>query len=228
MPALAVLAGCASAPGPDHRRPGAEGAPERHGSFFISPMGEPFRNAAGAPAFAWFSNADADKDGAISLAEMEGDAARFFATLDLDRDGEIDPAEVTRYEEEIAPELHQLGRFGAGAGGGASGRFGGGRGAGRGGGGGGRGRGHGGGGGPRGGNPEGGGRPGGGRAAGLGGAGGLLNLPEPVTAADADMNRGVSAAEYGRAAGQRFLLIDLDRDGRITPEEIHPRRPRRR
>jgi hypothetical protein len=119
-----------------------------------------------------------------------------------------------------------LSRFGGGGGGGGAGQsggHGGGRGMG-GGGGGGRGMGRGGG-GRRGGSADGGGRPAG-AGAGAGGRGpGLLNLPEPVTAADADMNRGVSAEEFRHAADQRFLLLDLNRDGRITPDELHPRRP---
>ncbi|MDB5694235.1 MAG: EF-hand protein, partial [Alphaproteobacteria bacterium] len=113
LPALVLVAGCVSAPEPGHRRMGPGAGPERHRSFFMSPMGEPFRNnGSGAPPEGvWFANADANRDGAISLAEMEADASRFFATLDVNGDGEIDPAEITRYEEEIAPELHQLNRF---------------------------------------------------------------------------------------------------------------------
>ncbi|MDB5693035.1 MAG: hypothetical protein JWO81_2098, partial [Alphaproteobacteria bacterium] len=87
-----------------------------------------------------------------------------------------------------------------------------------GGGGGGRGMGRGGGG--DGGGPEGGSRPAGAEGRGMGG---LLNLPEPVMAADADMNRGVSAAEFRHAADQRFLILDLNRDGKITPDEIRSR-----
>jgi len=70
---------------------------------------------------------------------------------------------------------------------------------------------------------------------GLDGAGrySFLNIPHPVMAADADMNRGVSSGEFGQAADERFALLDKDRDGRLARAELPPlplpriRRPRR-
>lgn len=53
----------------------------------------------------WFNQADANHDGALTAAELQQDAARFFVTLDVRRDGEIDPEDVDRYENEIAPEI---------------------------------------------------------------------------------------------------------------------------
>ena len=50
----------------------------------------------------------------------------------------------------------------------------------------------------------------------------LLNIPQPVISADADFNRGVSRAEFRHTAGQRFLLIDRNHDGRITRDELTP------
>jgi hypothetical protein len=50
----------------------------------------------------------------------------------------------------------------------------------------------------------------------------LLAIPQPVISADADLNRGVSPAEFRHTAGQRFLLIDRNRDGRITRDELAP------
>ncbi len=44
----------------------------------------------------------------------------------------------------------------------------------------------------------------------------LLNIPEPVISADSDFNRGVSTAEFRRAALKRFKLLDLNRTGRLT------------
>jgi len=69
---------------------------------------------------------------------------------------------------------------------------------------------------------------------GLDGAGrfSFLNIPHPVMAADVDMNRGVSRAEFSQAAGERFALLDKDRDGRLARAELPPlpqprlRRPR--
>ena len=74
---------------------------------FISPMGEPFRRTQGAgePVERWFQGADTDRDGGLSVTEFQADAARFFGTLDVNHDGEIDPAEISRYETEIAPEV---------------------------------------------------------------------------------------------------------------------------
>jgi hypothetical protein len=50
----------------------------------------------------------------------------------------------------------------------------------------------------------------------------LLAIPQPVISADADFNRGVSPAEFRHTAGQRFLLIDRNHDGRITHDELSP------
>ncbi|MBV9931653.1 MAG: EF-hand domain-containing protein [Alphaproteobacteria bacterium] len=198
-----------------------------HGSLFLSPMGEPFRSDDPTHDLVgdWFAAADTNHDGALTVAEFEADAARFFATLDINRDGEIDPDELTRYETQLAPEV-QVGRqMGVGMGGFRRGE-GGGRGGGRGGWGG------------RGGGPRtqegrgsripegaGGARmSNGGFDPGLEGAGrySFLNIPEPVISADADFNRGVSLKEFVAAAGQRFVLLDANRDGRLTRDELPP------
>ena len=50
----------------------------------------------------------------------------------------------------------------------------------------------------------------------------LLAIPQPVISADADLNRGVSPAEFRHTAGQRFLLVDRNHDGRLTREELSP------
>src|SRR5688500_12697137 len=64
-------------------------APERS-ALFISPMGEPFRPEGNGEGLAiWFAGADADRDGALTVAELARDAARYFAALDTDGDGEI-------------------------------------------------------------------------------------------------------------------------------------------
>ncbi|HEX8308335.1 MAG TPA: hypothetical protein VF645_07935 [Allosphingosinicella sp.] len=60
----------------------------------------------------------------------------------------------------------------------------------------------------------------------------FLDIPHPVMAADEDLNRGVSRAEFDRAAAERFKLLDKDRDGRLMRAELPPlpqprlRRPR--
>jgi hypothetical protein len=165
------------------------------GSVFLSPMGEPFRSdrPAADNAGTWFAAADRDGDGALTPAELRDDAARFFAALDGDGNGEIGPAEIARYENELAPEV-QVGLQMRGAGVGDW----------------------------RG--------PGSRRRRipiydkGIEGAGryAFLNIPQPVIAADVDMNRGVSRDEFERAAGQRFALLDSDRDGRLARAELPP------
>ena len=158
--------------------------------LFMSPMGEPFRSSADNVG-TWFEAADRDRDGALTAAELRQDAARFFAALDSDGDGEIEPAEMARYENEVAHEV-QVGLQMRGAGVGDW------RGAGS------RRR----------------------RVAlfdeGIQGAGrySFLNIPQPVIAADSDMNRGVSSEEFQQAAGERFALLDSDRDGRLARAEL--------
>jgi hypothetical protein len=74
---------------------------------FVSPMGEPFRAPAGQPypSAAWVAGADTNHDGAIDRTEFVADAQRFFRTLDLDHDGRLTPEEVTAYEANVAPEI---------------------------------------------------------------------------------------------------------------------------
>jgi Ca2+-binding EF-hand superfamily protein len=216
-----------------------EGRPEprpRSGSLFVSPMGEPFRDGE-HPERAWFAGVDANHDGQLTRSEFIADAMRFFATLDVDHNHAIGPTEIDRYEQEIVPEI------GVGGGDGfAPPRNGGGRppGGGRRGGGGGPpggglGGGDMGGGGPPGGGMGGGGHHGGGgdgspsgRGANQGymfhasGAGrfGYIATPEPVTAADTDLNRSVTDKEFIEAAGRRFALLDTNGDGMITAKEL--------
>jgi len=157
---------------------------------FISPMGEPFRRSQGQgePVERWFTGADTDHDGALSVTEFQADAARFFGTLDVNHDGEIAPDEINRYETEIAPEVQtgmRMATFGTRErdrrlqtrrGEGPFGM----------------------------------------------GSQALLAIPEPVVSADSDFNRGISPAEFRHTAGQRFLLVDRNHDGRISHDELSP------
>jgi Ca2+-binding EF-hand superfamily protein len=210
--ALAALLLAAAPLAPDASRPPAGPA----AGLFVSPMGEPFREGAREAGLErWFAGADSDGDGALGADELRRDAARFFALLEMDKDGEIEPAEMTRYESEIAPEI-QLGRgpmtrreimrmrrddeqaLGAPQGGILAGphRI-------------------------RGGNAY-------GDVEDREGAGrfGLINMPQPVMDADSDLNRGVSAAEFATAAGRRFLLLDTDKDGKLARAELVAQLPR--
>jgi EF hand len=186
---------------------------------FISPMGEPFRpNAPGDDTLAdWFRRADSNHDGVLTVAEMQADAERFFATLDADHDGEIDPDELAHYEWEIAPDIQVMSRTRRVAGetsktmrragaerGPGDGQW------------------------RRGENDED--DSGGGGAHGRGGGIGdglegaaryaLLNIPEPVAAADTDFDRGITLSEFRQAAIARFQLLDSAHQGKLGLSQL--------
>ena len=167
---------------------------------FISPMGEPFRSkAAGDDTLVnWFAQADRDRDGAMTAAEMRIDAERFFALLDRDADGEIHPGEIVEYEWEMAPEVQvnaqrRLARGETAPAADKPDRRGGRRGV---------------------------------RPAydpyGLQGAAryALLNLPQPVAAADSDLDRAITLDEFRKAAATRFGLLDRAGDQRLSLPDL--------
>jgi hypothetical protein len=175
---------------------------------FISPMGEPFRarSATQDTLSDWFNQADRNHDGALTAPEMVADAERFFATLDTDHNGEIEPEELANYEYEIAPDIQVMSKTRRAPG-------------------------------VAGPKPESrksrrrredemeeaalalrGGLQGGARY-------GLLNIPEPVAAADTDFDRGVSLVEFRQAALARFALLDSTRSGRLTLAQLEALRP---
>jgi Ca2+-binding EF-hand superfamily protein len=49
---------------------------------------------------------------------------------------------------------------------------------------------------------------------------GLLQIPEPVSSADSNFNRGVSADEFTKTAAARFRLLDVNHAGRLTLPEL--------
>ncbi|RZM36897.1 MAG: EF-hand domain-containing protein [Sphingomonas sp.] len=207
----AALAGCASQA---TQRRGGYGASEPghrpahgRGQLFISPMGEPFRasSRSGAAQSLWFTGADADGDGRITLAEFQRDAARFFAVLDRAKDGEIDPEDIAYYENVLVPEI-RVATGGRGpmseGGGGRDGNRNGGQGSG-----------------------SGGGGSNGKKAAAvherIGAARfGFFDLPEPVIAADVNLNRGIDTGEFATAAATRFTALDRNHDGGLARGEL--------
>lgn len=219
MTALALsLAACASEPRGRHG-PGREGlrGPPARPRLFISPSGEPFRGDNGLAA--WFAGADTDHDGSLSEAEFAADALRFFKTLDKNGDGKIDGFELQAYEHDVVPEIGEVDlleplaqggpRRGGGFPGGGVGRRGGGRGGGRGGTGG-----------------QGGAAPQGSpvQAPGAGREGaarfGLLNEPEPVANADANVDGQVSLSEWKTAVARRFARLDRMHTGRLILSDL--------
>jgi hypothetical protein len=157
----------------------------------------------------WFVRADRNRDGAITADEMQADADRFFATLDSNRDGEIDPEELVQYEWEIAPDIQVMSRTrpppGHAA---AKARQESADGAPR--------REH------RRSNAGNGDDFTGNLTGSLQGAAryGLLNLPEPVAAADTNFDRGISLSEFRQAAAARFQLLDTSRIGKLTLDQL--------
>jgi len=165
---------------------------------YIAPMGQPFRTDGQTdPMKAWFTVADTDHDGKLTLAEFRADADRYFTILDRDNSGEIDPEEMSFYENQLAPEikLYQRGQdkrprtgkqkheakaaarqradyvapYGAGI-------------------------------------------------------WASLNIPQPIVSADLDLNRGVSRAELAEVASRRFPLLDPAGRGALTYDTL-PRSP---
>jgi hypothetical protein len=186
-------------------------------------MGEPFR--AHTPTddtlADWFYQADRNHDGVLTVDEMVADAERFFGKLDSDHDGEVGPEEIANYEYEVAPEIQVMSKTRPVAGQ--------------------RipvakkahpddsadaddsddpiGRGH---------SHE--------RqrdragevdaSLGIGGAlqgaarYSLLNIPEPVAAADTDFNRSITLEEFRQAAIARFQLLDSTHGGKLPLAQL--------
>jgi hypothetical protein len=207
--------------------------------LFMSPCGEPYRGKPGDPypAALWFKQADLNHDGVIDLKEFRADHEGFFDALDADGNGVLDGPELAFYERQVAPDVFTPERFSQllrpepalaslewrdGAElilvqqylpglvqtpeGGHPGE-------------------------PHGYNPD---------AAGsakgpmsdLGATRrqpkelvaaapyGLLAEPEPVRAADTDLDGRVTKAEFLAAADRRFKALDKRKDGRLTLDEL--------
>ena len=194
--AMLLAAAPASTPAPD----GDIVVVGRPSPPFISPMGEPFRTRSDSKdAFsAWFARADRNRDGQLTPVEMQADAERFFAELDSNGDGQIDPTEIVHYEWELAPEVQVNSRLQRPRAEAAR-------------------------------NPKArrvkrddpydpGGLQGASRYA-------LINLPQPVAAADRDFNRAVTLSEFRQAAAVRFALLDSGNDGALALAELEARLP---
>lgn len=94
---LALLGGCSRAP----QRPPAP-------QSVASPNGEPLGYAGDAATCTgllaeWFGRTDTDRDGALSLAELQTDARRWFVRADTDGDGAILVHELTALRRSLEP-----------------------------------------------------------------------------------------------------------------------------
>lgn len=207
---LLVAAQAAAVPPPLPQKPivvtGRGGVP------FISPMGEPIRaRTPNEDTLArWFNQVDRNHDGYLTPDELVADAERYFAILDTNHDGQIDPDELVHYEWTVAPEIQVNSRLrrarapGEPAPKADTDAY-------------------------KGENKE-------ARQSrrsdrdenyGLQGAAryALLNLPEPVVAADADFNRAITLQEFRQAALDRFQLLDKKHEGRLTLQELEAMKP---
>jgi Ca2+-binding EF-hand superfamily protein len=163
---------------------------------FFSPSGQPFHAGPGQPypATKWFEQADADKDGKISHDEFVKDATAFFNRLDTNHDGYINSPENSAYENKVAPEIQTID--------------------------------------PRIRQPK-------NYVAQSDGSGdtdptagryqkqivgasqyGMIDEPQPIRAADANLDFRVKTDEWVIASNQRFTILDSNGDGFITPDEL--------
>lgn len=221
LSAMFSVAASQASPAPVFTAPAAA-KPGNRNALFVSPMGEPFRGqpTRAAALEAWFVQADKDGNRSLSVGEMQADAARYFAVLDRTKDREIDPDDINHYESAVVPEIRMMGagrptqvRYTRVPDGGSTVDQG-----------------------------TGGGGLAGSQAAdrntgvtgrvrksapdhGLKGAGwlGLLNIPQPITSADSNFNRGISESEFLKAASTRFVLLDTDRNGTLSLGELQTR-----
>jgi hypothetical protein len=74
---------------------------------FISPCGKPYRAATGAPypVVDWFKEVDKNGDGRIDHEEFVADAEAFFAVLDFKKTGILTPVIIAFYEQRVVPEI---------------------------------------------------------------------------------------------------------------------------
>jgi len=103
-----MLSGAAAlAAAPALARPAPPDDDDLPPNVFISPCGQPFRapERAPYPVVAWFKQANKAGDGKLTKTELVADAAAFFDVLDRSHNGVLDPFDIQFYERRIAPEV---------------------------------------------------------------------------------------------------------------------------
>jgi hypothetical protein len=204
---IAFVSGCA---GPRMGPGGPFGGPGENRpappALFVSPFGEVFTAAPGGawPVADWFRGADANQDGVVAFEEFAADGGRWFAQLDTDRDGRLGQSELWAYEASLRELGGGMGPGGPGGGRGPGTRPGGaalglappqtGGGT----------------------NIRRQGGPRGPRGYGIVAEAGFFNLPQPVKAADVNVDQRITADEWTAATQRWFQALDTDRDGRLT------------
>jgi hypothetical protein len=209
-----LLAACASGDGRETApAPAAAVQQKNTPGLFISPCGQPFRSEPGEPypVAKWFAQVDKKGDGRIDRTEFRADAAAFFKTLDLNHDGVIDGFELANYERNVVPEILGAYRGGVSIAQSEEPREGGER--------------H-----EHGRRGEGGhGERGGGRAPDVFGLQGavayeLFSKPEPVAAADLNVDGHITLVEFLKVADQDFDTLDPTGRGYLTLADL-PKTP---
>ncbi|ESQ79609.1 hypothetical protein [Asticcacaulis sp. YBE204] len=214
--ALAIAAPVLAQPGPPGGGggrpnmgppPSGDQGPQNSGhtvgqAVFFSPSGEVFKAPLNAPypSAIWFAAADTDKDGALSRDEFMTDALRFFAIVDRDGKKIITSQDNSNYEAVLAPEIAGFSPLVSQ---------------------------------PK--NPR--------RAEDEGdkeatqnryvkrvvGAAqfSLINEPQPIRNADTNFDFRITIEEWINASGQRFDMLDANKDGKLTFAEL-PKTPLQR
>lgn len=168
-------------------------------AIFFSPSGEVFRAPIKDPypTVLWFAQADIDKDAALSREEFMTDAVRYFAIVDRDGKGIITSQDNSHYEAELSPEITGFSPLVA--------------------------------------QPKAPPSNDGDASSPQGKQGyikrvqgaaqfSLINEPQPIRGADANFDFRITTEEWTRASEQRFSMLDKDKDGRLTIEEL-PKTP---
>ncbi|MFZ2872601.1 hypothetical protein, partial [Zavarzinia sp.] len=153
--------------------------------------------AADCPALlgAWLTAGDGDRDGALSLAEAVADADSLLAEIDASHDGYLTAIEIEAWRGRIAPEAYADRKLRQQPGSGGDDMTpGGGK--------------------KRGGSPE----DGHGAARRL--DSGFRAQPDPIMAADTNLDFRVDRTELEARVKSRFDTLDGDHNGRLSADEL--------